>query len=210
MYSQMVRIICRVTGRIFVGPQMNRNEEWIQTSTTFTRDAFAGATELKTWSWWLRPFCRFFIPEFIRIRKHNEVARKFIDPIVRKRSREEKLEGYTKPDDSIEWVRDSLSANAKNDLAYQANFQLVIGAASIHTTTQMITNTIYDLLARPEYIEILREEAKAALSEHGGAYVADSLNKMKKMDSFVKESQRFNAIPSKYYFLSGHLYEPTS
>lgn len=51
--------------------------------------------------------------------------------------------------------------------------------------------TLFDLIARPEYIEPLREEILEALDTDGG-WKKTTLTKMRKLDSFMKESQRFN------------------
>ncbi|KAL8761588.1 MAG: hypothetical protein Q9184_002296 [Pyrenodesmia sp. 2 TL-2023] len=51
------------------------------------------------------------------------------------------------------------------------------------------THVMFDLCAQPEYIEPLREEVEAAIKEDGGWKKA-TLNKMQKLDSFLKESQR--------------------
>lgn len=35
-----MRVVCRVSGRAFVGNSIQRNEEWIQMNCNYTRDAF--------------------------------------------------------------------------------------------------------------------------------------------------------------------------
>lgn len=88
----------------------------------------------------------------------------------------------------------------KKDYHFQAVSALAYNAASIHTTSQLVTNSFYDLAARPEYIEILREEAKHVLNESGGEWPLDDMAKLKKMDSFMKEVQRHQGAPVGIYF----------
>ena len=55
-----------------------------------------------------------------------------------------------------------------------------------------LTQAIYDLATYNEYIPIIREEIERVSAEDGEIKYT-SLAKMKKMDSFIKESQRLNA-----------------
>jgi hypothetical protein len=54
-----------------------------------------------------------------------------------------------------------------------------------------IVHALYDLCAMPEFIEPLREEIRVALLEEGGWTLA-MIQRLKKLDSFLKESQRIN------------------
>ena len=55
-----------------------------------------------------------------------------------------------------------------------------------------MSHALYDLAASPEYIEPLREEVEAITAAEGWTKAA--MGKMRKLDSFLKESQRFNGI----------------
>lgn len=73
-----------------------------------------------------------------------------------------------------------------------ADFQLLLSMAAIHTTTISVVAIMYELAARPEYIEPLREEMVNAIEEDGGVLKKTTLNKLMKLDSFMKESARMN------------------
>jgi hypothetical protein len=187
-----------MSGRSFVGPTLSRDEDWIKISVNYTRDAFQGGANLRTWKPILRPIVKYFIPEIQRIWGHNAKAMKLIGPIIKQRAIAERQEGYQKPVDALQWIRDSLPEGGKDDVYFAVLSSLALGAASIHTTSQLITNVLFDLAARPEYIELLREEISTALNTSNGKWNQDLLNRLKKMDSFMKESQRVNAVVSKY------------
>ncbi len=55
-----------------------------------------------------------------------------------------------------------------------------------------MTQVLYRLLAHPEYIEPLRQEVDAVISEEG--WTKDGIDKMHKIDSFLRETQRFDGI----------------
>jgi len=71
--------------------------------------------------------------------------------------------------------------------------------AAIHTTTMATTAAIYDLAAHPEYIQPLRDELQQIIDEDGQDIDGDGFMRLKKpcmpklwkLDSFLKESQRF-------------------
>ena len=51
---------------------------------------------------------------------------------------------------------------------------------------------MYRLLANPEHIEPLRQEVEAAVAEEG--WTKDGLDKMYKIDSFLRETQRLDGL----------------
>jgi len=55
-----------------------------------------------------------------------------------------------------------------------------------------ITPAIFDLCAMPEYLEPLRSEAQTALAQDNGQWQFSTLKRLRRLDSFLKESQRVN------------------
>jgi hypothetical protein len=156
---------------------------------------------MREWHPFLRPVAKYFVPEVRRMWGYNIKATEFVTPIIKQREREEKLEGYEQPNDTLQWIRDVLPEGEKKDYFYQGVAQLAFGAASIHTTSQMTSHIILNLATYPEYIQLLRDEARAVLEESGGVWTVESMGKLKKMDSFMKESQRHSgAVARKYLY----------
>lgn len=56
---------------------------------------------------------------------------------------------------------------------------------------QALTNALYDLAAYPQYVEAMREEVEEVILSEGWTKAA--MGKMRKVDSFLKESQRMAA-----------------
>lgn len=94
---------------------------------------------------------------------------------------------------AIRWTIDGLEGLDRKDYGFQARSHLSLGAASIHNTSQLLTSAIFDLAAYPEYKQILRDEVREVLKEFDGQWSLEMLSQLKKMDSFVKESQRRGA-----------------
>ena len=58
-----------------------------------------------------------------------------------------------------------------------------------------LTNVLYDLAAHPEWAEILREEIqRISAEEPSGKLRKKTMPKLRKLDSFIKESQRVNPL----------------
>ena len=65
-----------------------------------------------------------------------------------------------------------------------------------------MTHALFDLAAAPQYLQPLREEIEPIIAAEGWTKAA--MGKMWKLDSFLRESQRFNGIGLSAYlpFLS--------
>ena len=72
-----------------------------------------------------------------------------------------------------------------------AHLQLMVNLAYIHTTSLAITHAVHDLCEYQEYVKVLREEIEEVLRGDGG-WKGNIHEKLHKVDSFLKESQRFS------------------
>ena len=61
---------------------------------------------------------------------------------------------------------------------------------------------VYSLCTMPESIQSLRMEAETALLEGGGVWNVETLSKLRRLDSFLKESQRLNASSFRKFCVS--------
>lgn len=93
--------------------------------------------------------------------------------------------------DALDWFKEvSEGLGANYDMT---GGQVGLSLAAIHTTSNLLTNIMYDLAAYPEYIQALRDEIAAVIAEDG-TLKKTSLLKLKLMDSVMKESQRTNPV----------------
>ncbi|KAK6201769.1 hypothetical protein LQW54_009348 [Pestalotiopsis sp. IQ-011] len=58
----------------------------------------------------------------------------------------------------------------------------------MHTTTELLKQTLVDICMHPELIEPLRSEAEAAIGQNG--WTTAGMSQMQLMDSVIKETQR--------------------
>jgi cytochrome P450 len=66
--------------------------------------------------------------------------------------------------------------------------------AVIHTSSITLTQALYDLIARPDYLEPLREEIQVTFQNGWENATKASLDAQWRLDSFMRESQRFSSI----------------
>ncbi|KAI4087876.1 MAG: hypothetical protein LQ344_006501 [Seirophora lacunosa] len=186
--DKFTQLVGRVSSRMFGGTKLSQHKEWVNTTITFAVDGFIGAQKIKKYPHFLRPIAAKFIPEIAKIKNHYKLAHDLLIPMMKER----KKTGET-PMDLLQWMVE----NAKGEETAEqfiADVQLKVSFAAIHTSAAAPTQLIYDLCEMPEIIAPLREELKNALEKCDGHLTKQAFNMMPKMDSFLKESQRFNPL----------------
>lgn len=189
-------VVARLSSLVFMGDKVCRDQDWINVSVNYTIDAFTAARELRMWPSILRPLVHWFLPSMQKLRRHLTTARSIVNREIEKRQmiRDGKLPLDDPPRthaDALDWFEE-LSA-AYNQPFDRARGQVGLSMAAIHTTSNLLTNIVYDLAAHPEYIQPLRDEILAVVEEDG-SLKKTSLLKLKLMDSVMKESQRIHPV----------------
>lgn len=190
-----------VISLMLVGPELSRDEDWLSTMNDFVNQVFVGGWQLKKYSLFMRPIvARGLIPGIRQVWKHQDAARKFIVPMIQKRREaqakaEATGEVYEKPQDMVYWLMEGAKkTNPPRSDGNVAELCLMMNFAALHAAAVTLTNIVFDLAARPEYIAPLREEYAAANTKYGGFTEKQAIliNSLSKLDSFMKESQRMN------------------
>ncbi|KAI0390732.1 cytochrome P450 [Xylariaceae sp. FL0594] len=195
LHEGLLRVVAQASARIFVGYPLCRSEEWLECSTKFALDVMTGGEKLKQWHPWLRPVAQYFIKEMRQIHSDHQRALRILSPELHKRSKEQQDgEGPRPRNDMIEWMRQRAEKlrDGSFDDKEMANLQMLTATAAIHTTRLAIIHALYDLAAKPEYIGPLREEILEVTRDGNGTLQKQHLTRMRKLDSFMKESQRHN------------------
>lgn len=190
--SKLLRIVAIVSGRVFLGPELCHDEAYINAAINYTIDvmlALRAVQGLTPWQRWLKGSS---LPEVMNLDKHEEEATRFLRPVIAARRQAEKDEpGYQKPDDMLQWLMDAQGLGEREERQL-AKLQLTVSFAAIHTTTLTATNAFYNIAAHPELVPELRQEIQTVLGEHGNRFTSPALQKMKKLDSFLKETLRLH------------------
>ncbi|KAI9735351.1 MAG: hypothetical protein M1818_006546 [Claussenomyces sp. TS43310] len=193
-----LKIIARLSSRTFLPDPLCHDPDWLRISVEYTLDFFAAAYALRLVPVPLRPIAHWFLPQTRKARKDVEIATRKIQPEVDSRRAKAKAareagKEYDAPADALTWMARAAEKHgiSNYNLAWgQLNYSL----GAIHTTAITFMNCVYDLTARPEYIDLLREEIDATGWKEGDEMNKTILYKLKLMDSFMKESQRLSPV----------------
>ncbi|UQC79553.1 cytochrome P450 [Colletotrichum lupini] len=192
--DKMMRVIAMASGRVFIGPELCRNEEYLDAAINYTLDLMKAVRKVADIAPWLRPFLAARTSEVKQVHHRIEEADKFLRPVVTARKEAEKSPDYQKPDDMLQWIMESQKKFGEKNDRELARYQLGISFAAIHTTTVTTTNALYTLAAMPELIPMLRDDIQQALAESNGVFTSGAMQNMKKLDSFLKETMRYYAL----------------
>ncbi|KAF2704104.1 cytochrome P450 monooxygenase-like protein [Pleomassaria siparia CBS 279.74] len=194
-YHSILRLVARVSARIFLGQPLCRNEEWLEISTEFTENTFVTLVVLRLFPRFLHATLSWILPSAWRSTNYIRRAQRLLTPGIKK------LQSgiITTPSHGdtgstlLEWMIEIANDNERNakDLAH---LEVVLSLASIHTSQMNAVHVLYDLAYYSEYFEVLRGEIREVMREDGqwSEWTKNSFYKLKKLDSFMRESQRHN------------------
>ncbi|KAK0494674.1 cytochrome P450 [Armillaria luteobubalina] len=188
-YRTALKIVSRASNRVFVGLPLCRDREYLDLNINFTVNVSAYAHFLNLFPSFLKPVLgSVFTPR----RNATVKMEKFLGETIRERLRQDDLHGKDwpgKPNDLISWLIDATKGDGERrtvrDLVLRV---LVLNFAAIHTTSITFTTALYALAAHPEYVQTLRDEVEAAITEEG--WTKATMGKLSRLDSFIKEAQR--------------------
>lgn len=214
IYDVLARIVARVSGYILIGRELYTSEEYLDLAIHYTADAFGGIRAIKEWHPFLRPFVAPFLPEIRRCKAGVESMRRWLSPVIKTRQEAAAAgrPGYVKPDDMLQWMLDKMGKLGSRGELEMARIQISLAMAAIHTTSMTATHlyvsipsslirkscsslydpSFYDIAAHPEVVEELRGEIRATLLETNGVFTHSALQRLKKLDSVLRESFRLN------------------
>ncbi|KAH8743285.1 cytochrome P450 [Diaporthe sp. PMI_573] len=184
------RIVAKVSGRFFVGAELARSEEYMDMSINYTLEiagAVKGIAAIKPDE---REAKAPSLPQLLQLQNRRKRTLEFIRPLIaaRKKAMAEDID-YQPPDDMIQWILNGETKYGKLSVEDLAELQLFLIFAAIHTTTMTTINAFYTLAAMPEIVPEIRDEIRAVLMEHG-TFSTPALQKMEKLDSFLREVMR--------------------
>ncbi|KAH9036349.1 cytochrome P450 [Lactarius pseudohatsudake] len=187
------RVVSATSNRVFVGSPLCRDQGYLNLNLNFAINVVKSAAIIGMFPKPLKPIAaRFLFNLQSQIRQEME----YIRPMVEERfARMEEFgdDWDDKPNDMLMWLM-SESKGAERSLEDLAMRMLVVNFVAIHTTSQAFTIVLYRLLSNPEYIEPLRHEVETAVAEEG--WTKAGMDKMHKIDSLLRESQRVDTILS--------------
>jgi cytochrome P450 len=187
--SVVLDIVARLSSRVFMGAELCRDPSWLKISAEYTVYAMRAVREMRGWNPAARPIVHWFLPSCRKLRSMVKEVRKVVNAVLEKR-RADQAAGITslEHNDALKWFDDQ----AKGRPYDPAVLQISLAFVSTHTTTDLLTQVLFDLAQHPELIEPLRKEVISVLGE--GGWKGLSQHSLKLLDSVVKETQRLKPI----------------
>jgi cytochrome P450 len=182
----MLRLIGSVSARFLHSSAASDNEDWIDLATGYTETVIENVQALKPWPPLLRPIANRFLPQHKEILKQWAKGRTIVMSTMNN-LRNGKTDD---PPSMMHHLSSGKNARLAGNADAQLKTQMTLAAAAIHTTTASVTQVLYDIAARPQFVPELRQEVFEVLERCGGTLTKQALSEMKKLDSWMKESQR--------------------
>ncbi|KAI6602743.1 hypothetical protein MCOR12_003578 [Pyricularia oryzae] len=185
LYESMLSTISQVSIRVFLGPEMSRNKRWVQVNLQYTVVGLGAVSALRRWPRFLLPIIHHFHPQMRATRALIKEAKEILRPIVE--SRKSKRDG---PSNSLDWFQEV--AAQRGDRYNPEVAQLTFSVAAMHSTTDHLTQVLFDLARHQDAVHALRREMVKVIGDEG--WTVTALNNLKLMDSVLKESQRLKPV----------------
>ncbi|KAJ5323672.1 hypothetical protein N7476_002272 [Penicillium atrosanguineum] len=189
-----VHLISRATSRVMAGESLRRNEEWLNTAGKYSVNVGLCVILLRPFPNFFRPFIAPFLPPVRQMKRQLQFTKDLFVPIINERREAEAANdpGYVKPDDFLQWMIDGAEDEQdQNPEALAHHMLLLMSLAVVHTSTMAMCHFLYDLIHRPEYLGPLREEIAQTLPDGWENATKASFEAQRRIDSFLRESQRF-------------------
>lgn len=221
VYGKLLRIIALVAGRVFVGLPLCRDEKWINTTINYTVDAIEALQTIEKSPTFLRPLLVPFNKHLKRLLDYRTLASNMLAPqvnaIVAERELNPEMKKYktntVDEDEDVEknqfnmihWIINHYDKPSDATAASLGEEQMLIAFAATHTTSMNTSYVFFTLAAYPQYIPELRAEIESVIAEENypdKRLRKTSMLKLKKLDSFLKETQRMNPLGMRMSLLS--------
>lgn len=204
LLDSFMKLVPRLTNRMFVGKPLCRNKDFLSNMEGFTNDVIRGFFLFPLIPTMLHPVVGTIAGlapkyHFWRTAKYSlPLIKKRLADIKRKDAEDPEYKDWKEPNDFITWAIRTAMAEGRNDELEPSRIALRIlplNFASIHTTSLTGQAALLDVLsADPSVVEALREEAARVYEEEGNKWTKQGLARMYKMDSAIRESQRHSLI----------------
>lgn len=193
IYAKLLRTIAIVSGRVFIGPELCHDERYIDAAINYTVELSEALQDIKSINPWFKRFQAKGLKSVAALRKRENEFLAFLTPIVQAR-RKTAADGDNVPDDMLTWLMKKAADTGIDDIKTLSLIQLGLSFVAFHTTGITATNIFYDLASQPEYIQPLRDEIRQTLDEFNGVLTISALQRLRKLDSFMKESLRLHPL----------------
>lgn len=202
-------LVTRVSLRVFVGPELCHDSEWLRISRLYQIQSMKALRYLRLFPKILRPVVGRFSSECRQLRHVLAQTRQLTDKVLQEREAARVRGVEVEHDDALTWAEEI--AEDKGIRSDAAAWQLALSTVALHTSSDLIGQALLDLSEHPELLQPLRDEIHDVMTKDGRDaahcnYSKADVQSLRLMDSVLKESQRLKPVsiskrlkrPSKY------------
>ncbi|KAI1359992.1 cytochrome P450 [Xylaria arbuscula] len=181
--------------RVIDEPLISRDPKWLETIMGFSASVASFCITMRTISPSLRPIAQHTLYCGRKLRSDIAKVTKFLAPVIRMRQKKQTNNDYAahceeRPQDFVQWLSEAAKGPDAEPEAIVMKILFLIVAA-MNSSAIAVIHALYDLCAHPELAEELRDELVRELGPRGWNH--NSLLRLRKMESFLKESGRTNS-----------------
>ncbi|KAE9977315.1 hypothetical protein BLS_001499 [Venturia inaequalis] len=192
----MERIAVPTVGRVFVGHEICRLPSYIETQIAFGASVLGAAIKLRKTPHIFKPLMALFVPEIYRSLKCLRDIKKLLVPVIKARFAKHKA-GGERTEDLVQFVMEGAEFEPKpTSIPRQAEQALIFSFGGVAAISTAMAQVLYDMAEHSHHIQPIRDEVNEIWDECDGQFTRAHLQRMVKMDSFFKESQRLNPANS--------------
>jgi cytochrome P450 len=195
-YQVLGKISARLAARALVGPQLCRNETWLDISVNYTESLFRTVVILRMFPAWTHTTLRYFLPSYWYGKHYVRAAKSLLGPILQDLLDRNDSGKWAPSNDGAElnvlcWLADTAKGRDR-DAQTLAHVEVLLALASVHTTLLRMVNVLYDITAEPQYTTEIRDEIQQTFDADNGNWSHATYARLGKLDSVLRESQRMS------------------
>ncbi|KAI1809978.1 cytochrome P450 [Poronia punctata] len=194
-YQIFGKISASLTARALVGPELCRDEVWLDIAFNYTENLFRTIVLLRSVPKWMQSILCVFLPSYWNGKYYIRLAKQTLKPRIEKLLSQDIHSSPTEYDPAtsnvLYWLAE-LAKGGDRSADKLAHIEVLLALASVHTTLLRMVNVLYDITASgPELVQELREEILEVLASKG-EWTDNPYDKLHKLDSVMRESQRMS------------------
>jgi hypothetical protein len=185
----MARMASLMSGRAFVGLPLSRDKEWVEATVNYTGDVSRAWMVLTMLPKPVRYVVAPCLPQVKSLKRQKKINEDKLASLLKAKesagnTQKDKIPGG----DMIDWFISQYSH--KPTVKELSRDQILATFASIYNLSNALAYIVFDLAAAdPDWVEQMRTEISQQVGLDG-VITKTNLPKLRKIDSFVKESQR--------------------
>ncbi|KAF2135571.1 uncharacterized protein K452DRAFT_281332 [Aplosporella prunicola CBS 121167] len=193
LYPQINELVSRVCARFFLGAHAANDPRWISIAQIYIQSAFEWTGSLKAWPKSLRPLVHPFVRGRNSMVQQFNTGKSIVAETLAKK-KENGNEHLSNPPSLLDLLTSGELARDVDNVEGMAIVQMNLCVAAIQSMAAQIMQCVINLSIYDEYVPGLREEVESALNASGGKMDRAALQKLWKLDSFMKETGRHDTL----------------